>query len=95
MPVMFPVGIWLTSLLKTGLSSITLQAGMLDLILLTWAVSPLVSLSNDQCCRNNISTWQTLPNLQNGLLLKGFQVKSRPLADQITPLQIILADQLL
>ena len=47
MPVMFPVGIWLTSLLKTGLSSITLQAGMLDLILLTWAVSPLVSLSND------------------------------------------------
>ena len=47
MSVMFPVGIWLTSLLKTGLSSITLQAGMLDLILLTWAVSPLVSLSND------------------------------------------------
>jgi hypothetical protein len=35
-----------------------------------------------QCCQNHISTWQTLLNLKNGLLLKAFLVKSRPLADQ-------------
>ena len=33
-----------------------------------------------------------LANFQNGLLLQGFLVQSRPLADQIAPIQISLAD---
>ena len=39
-------------------------------------------MPNMQCCQNHITTWQTLANLQNGLLLQAFLGKSRPLADQ-------------
>ena len=49
-------------------------------------------MSRAQCCQNKIPTWQTFPNPQNGLLLRGFLAKSRPLADQNEHSIPILAD---